>query len=108
VGNHPLSALAKVLAPGGVYVMIGGPAGKWVDPLPRVVELLARSKLGSHEMKFFIAEFNQRDLMVLHDLMASGKMKSVIDKTYPLEQLREAVAYVETGRARGKVVVRID
>lgn len=107
VGNHSLSSLAGVLAPGGTYVMIGGPAGRWIDPLPRVAALLVRSKVGSHPMKFFIAQFNKPDLMVLHDLMVSGKVRSVIDKTHSLSDLRAAIAYVETGRARGKVAIHI-
>ena len=108
VGNHSLSDLKGVLTPTGKYVMIGGPAGNWIAPLPRVAGAMIRSRLGSHEMRFFIAQLNQPDLMVLHDLMKSGQMTSVIDRVYTLSEVRKAVAYVETGRARGKVIVKPD
>lgn len=108
VGNHSLGSLAAVLAPGGRYVMVGGPSGGIIDPFPRVLALLVRNKLGDHPMTFFIAEITKADLTVLHDLMGDGKVTPVIDRTYPYAQVREAVAYVETGRARGKVIVTLD
>ncbi|WP_345784851.1 NAD(P)-dependent alcohol dehydrogenase [Roseisolibacter agri] len=108
VGNHSLSALRRVLTPTGRYVIVGGPSGRWLDPLPRAFAAKATSWFVKQDLRFFISEFNQRDLTLLRDLAQAGRVTPVIDRTYPLDQLQAAVAYLETGRARGKVVVTID
>lgn len=108
VGNHPLPALRRTLVPGGTYVMIGGPKGKWLDPLPRVAATVVRSWFGREEMRFFIAQVTTPDLMFLHDLMVAGRLTPVIDRTYPFAKLPDAMRYLETGRARGKVVVTVE
>jgi NADPH:quinone reductase-like Zn-dependent oxidoreductase len=107
VGNHPLGAMQRVLKPGGTYVMIGGPAGTWIDPIPRVVGTRLRSWFGDQKLRFFIAQLNHADLMTLSELVASGKVTPTIDRTYPLAELPEAMRYIETGRARAKVVLRV-
>ena len=61
----------------------------------------------SQEMKMMLADVTKEDLTLLADLMQSGKITPVIDKTYPFSEIREAIRYVETGRARGKVVVTL-
>ncbi|MFN0182084.1 MAG: NAD(P)-dependent alcohol dehydrogenase [Gemmatimonadales bacterium] len=108
VGNHSLSAFRRVAAPGGKYVIIGGPSGRWVDPLPRALGASLLSLFVSQELGFFVSDLNQKDLTVLGDLMAGGKVTPVIDRRYPLAEVREAIRYLETGRARGKVVITID
>ena len=55
-----------------------------------------------------MADANQKDLTVLADLMQSGKLKPVIDRTYKLEQVPDAIRYVEEGHARGKVVITVE
>jgi D-arabinose 1-dehydrogenase-like Zn-dependent alcohol dehydrogenase len=54
-----------------------------------------------------MAKVSQSDLKALADLMQSGTVRTVIDRTYPLDEVREAVRYLETGRARGKVIVTV-
>jgi NADPH:quinone reductase-like Zn-dependent oxidoreductase len=108
VGNHSLSAVRRVLKPEGRYVMVGGPSGRWVDPLPRAFGAIAMSWFVSQDMRFFIAELNKQDLTVLRDLMQAGKVTPVIDRRYSLSEVQAAVRYLETGRARGKVVVTVD
>ena len=56
----------------------------------------------------FIAELNPADLKILGDMLAAGKVKPVIDRRFALSEAAEAIAYVEEGRARGKVVVNVD
>jgi NADPH:quinone reductase-like Zn-dependent oxidoreductase len=108
VGNHSLSDLRRVLAPEGKYVMIGGRSGRWIAPFPRVLALLATDRLTRQDLRFFISQLNERDLMVLRDLMQSGKVRPVIDRRYPLSAVSKAIEYLETGRARGKVIITID
>ena len=107
VGNHGLLAVRRALTPDGKYVMIGGPAGRWIAPMDTVIRAFMLSPFVKQEMGFMMSKLNRDDLMLLRDLMAAGKVTPVIDKTYPLSQTRDAVAYQETGRARGKVVITI-
>lgn len=107
VGNHPLSAYKAVLVPNGIYVMVGGPKGRWLAPLDRVVRMAAMSPFVDQRFGMMIAKLNQQDLAVLRDLMRDGKVTPVIDRQYGLHDVPEAIRYLETGRARGKVVIRV-
>jgi NADPH:quinone reductase-like Zn-dependent oxidoreductase len=108
VGNHSLSECRQVLNPNGKYVMIGGPAGRWIDPLPRMLGVVILSKFASQEMTMMLAQLNKKDLNILGDLMQSGKVKPFIDRTYKFSELPAAIRYLELGHARGKVVVTLD
>ena len=107
VGNHSLLANRRALRPNGIYVMVGGPSGRWLAPLDRVIGMYLLSPFVRQELGFFIARLNGGDLATLRDLMQRGAVTPVIDRRYPLSDIREAIAYLETGRARGKVVVAI-
>jgi NADPH:quinone reductase-like Zn-dependent oxidoreductase len=108
VGNRSLSELRRVLTPNGRYVMIGGPSGRWIAPLHRVLALVVTSWFVDQDLRFFIAQLNQPDLTTLRDLIEAGTITPVIDRRYTLSQVPEAIAYLETGRARGKVVIVVD
>jgi NADPH:quinone reductase-like Zn-dependent oxidoreductase len=58
-------------------------------------------------MVSFLASITREDLLILGELAAAGKIAPVIDRTYPLREAAEAVRYVETGQARGKVVITV-
>src|SRR5467141_2467526 len=105
VGNHSMFENRRVLNPKGKYIMVGGPPGRWIDPLPRVLNAFVLSRFVSQEMSMFLAELNPRDLTVLRDLMQAGKVKPVIDRRYRLSDVPEAIRYLEKGHARGKVVI---
>jgi NADPH:quinone reductase-like Zn-dependent oxidoreductase len=107
VGNHPLGDLSRVIAATGTYVMIGGPSGAVLDPIPRVVATMIRTRFSDQEWKFFVAQLTGPDLAYLADLAAQGRLRSAIDKRYSFDEAPEAVRYLETGRARGKVVVTV-
>ncbi|TQF10392.1 NAD(P)-dependent alcohol dehydrogenase [Myxococcus llanfairpwllgwyngyllgogerychwyrndrobwllllantysiliogogogochensis] len=103
-GYHPLSAYERALAPGGRYVMTGG-AGKQMAAallLGPVRSLGSRKRLGYLTMKS-----NLDDLEYLRDRLADGSVRSVIDRTYPFEELPQALAYLEEGHARGKVAIHM-
>ena len=108
VGNHSLWSLRRVLAPGGRYVMVGGPSGRWIDPLPRAARARVISAFTDHDMRFFVSRLSKKDLTVLGDLARAGTMTPVIDRRYPFGEIEQAIAYLETGRARGKVVVTME
>jgi NADPH:quinone reductase-like Zn-dependent oxidoreductase len=106
VGNQPLLALRRVLTPGGIVVGISGPKDNpWFGPIGRSLRAALLSPFVSQTYLTLLAEFNQPDMETLADLMASGKVVPVIDREFPLAQAAEAIAYLETGRARGKVIV---
>jgi NADPH:quinone reductase-like Zn-dependent oxidoreductase len=109
VGNHPLSRLRGVMTGKGRDVIVGGPSdGKWLGPMKLVLKGQMYSMFVEQEFLFFLAQVNPTDLELLNGLMREGKLMPVIDKAYPFSELPEAIRYLETGRARGKVVVRID
>jgi NADPH:quinone reductase-like Zn-dependent oxidoreductase len=57
--------------------------------------------------EFFLAQTNREDMLVLKELLEMGKITPVIDRTYPLKETAEAIRYLETGHARGKVVITV-
>ena len=112
VGNRSLSENRRILTPAGKYVLIGGGGvndnNRWTGPIGLVVKTLLMKRFISQEMKMMLADVNKEDLTLLADLMQSGKVRPVIDRTYPFSEIREAIRYVETGRARGKVIIAVE
>src|SRR5438445_3020974 len=112
VANHSLSECRRVLNPDGKYVLSGGGVvneGRWLGPgLTHALNAMFLSKFVSQKMGMMLAELNQKDLTALADLMQSGKVTPVIDRTYTLSELPQAIEYLEQGHARGKVVVKVD
>ena len=108
VGNHSLLSLKGVLTPKGKLVMVGGPKGDWIGPLARPVKAMIVAPFVSQQLGMMLAEFRQPDLDFLGELMRSGKMTPVIDRQYTLKETPAAMAYLEEGRARGKVVINVD
>jgi NADPH:quinone reductase-like Zn-dependent oxidoreductase len=112
VANHSLSECRRVMTSNGKYVLIGGGGvneSRWVGPgLTHALKAMLLSKFVSQKMGMMLANLNHDDLAYLADLMQSGKMKPVIDRTYKLSQIQDAIQYLEQGHARGKVVVTVD
>jgi NADPH:quinone reductase-like Zn-dependent oxidoreductase len=107
-GNRTLSETRRVLVPKGVLVAVGGPdQGRWIGPLSRTARMALLSPAVSQRMTSFLARQNSGDLAVLRDLLDAGKVTPVIDRTYPLTETAEAIRYLETGHARGKVVITV-
>jgi NADPH:quinone reductase-like Zn-dependent oxidoreductase len=112
VGNHSFSERRNILKSNGICVLagVGGAGlhpGMWGRVLGNFVTVF-RSKFTSQKFVFYIATLTKDDLNVLRDLMQSGKVTPVIDRSYKLNQTADAVRYMEEGHARGKVVVTID
>ncbi len=111
VPNHSLSECRRILTPNGKYVMIGGGGpndSRWIGPFGRVIKAMVLSPFMSQKMGMMMADTSQKDLTILADLMQSGKVKPVIDRTYKLSEVPAAIAYVEEGHARGKVIITVD
>lgn len=84
----------------------GGPNdGGFVGPMARPINALLLSPCISQKMEMMLAKLNPKDLQLLGDWLQSGTVKPVIDRTYPMDQIAEAIRYLEKGHARGKVVI---
>jgi NADPH:quinone reductase-like Zn-dependent oxidoreductase len=112
VGNHSFSERRRILTPNGICVMAGVGGSGWHDDTVRRLFGELNAYLGSlfTSQKFitYLANLNKPDLTILSDLMRDGKMTPVIDKTYKLSEVPAALIYLETGRARGKVIVTLE
>jgi len=105
-GNRTVAETRRVLVPKGVLVAVGGPnKGRWIGPLGRSVTMALLSPAVSQHMAFFLAHQNKADLAVLRELLEGGKVRPVVDRTYPLNDVAGAIAYLEQGHARGKVAI---
>ena len=104
--HHSILRIRRALRPNGVYVTLGGTA------LPILGALILGpliSLAGSRRMGLLIwwKPFNRDDVATLTALIAAGAVKPVIDRRYPLDDVVDALRYVDEGRARGKVVVTV-
>jgi NADPH:quinone reductase-like Zn-dependent oxidoreductase len=109
-GNHPWSELRRALAPDGTYVLIGhdqyGRAGRrWIGSLGRFATLVVLSPFTSQLHPFRGARDPGDRLVVMKEFIEAGKVTPVIDRAFPLSEAPEAIRYLESGRAFGKVVL---
>jgi NADPH:quinone reductase-like Zn-dependent oxidoreductase len=102
-GYHPLSDYRRALAPMGSYAMVGGTGRQMAEALflGPMLSMGGDRRLGNVMMKP-----DAQDLKILADLLEAGALKPVIDRSYSLGQVPEAIAYVESGHAQGKVVIK--
>jgi NADPH:quinone reductase-like Zn-dependent oxidoreductase len=111
IANHSLSAFRQVLSPKGNYIMVGAAdaGGRWVIGLiARLSKALVLSWFVSQKLVMVGAKASKEDLTILHDLMHAGKVTPVIDRHYRLSEVPEAIRYLETEHARGKVVITLE
>ena len=104
-GYNPILGYRNALSPKGICVVLGG-------ELPQIFQALVLGPLisrgGGKKIGFMgIAKLNHKDLILLKELLETGKIKSVIDRRYPLSEAAEAIRYLEEGHARGKVVIAV-
>jgi NADPH:quinone reductase-like Zn-dependent oxidoreductase len=105
-GNHSLRECRRALKPSGVYILVGGPtsrilAAMVIGPL---MSLVGDRKMG---IQWGWKPFEQEDVAILRELIEAGRIKPVIDRRYELSQVPEALRYLESGEARGKIVINI-
>jgi len=110
-GNRPLSVLRRALAPRGRLVIVGGEGGKGklLGGFTRgTVRAPLASMFSGQTMKGFVAKENAADLVALEDLIEAGKVTPLIDKTFSLEEVPQAMTYLLEGRGRkGKIVIAV-
>ena len=104
-GYHPLAAYKRALKPKGIYVMTGGDGKQMFDAMffgPLM------SMTSSKTITNFVQKISQEDLLFLKELMEQGKLSPVIDKSYPLADVSKAIAFLESGKAKGKLVIKVE
>jgi NADPH:quinone reductase-like Zn-dependent oxidoreductase len=107
-GNSSLSRLRRALTPKGTLVIVGGETdGRWLGGTDRQVRALMLSPFVGQTLRTFVSRENRADLLVLEELIEAGEVTPVIDRTYPLSQVPEAIRYMRGGGARGKVVIAV-
>jgi NADPH:quinone reductase-like Zn-dependent oxidoreductase len=106
VGNHSLLAHRRALNPNGVCV-VAGAKGLW-DFLTHALTAPVLSRSVSQKFVTFVAKLNKQDLTIMRELMATAKVTPVIDRRYSLSEVPEAIRYLETRHARGKVVITLE
>ena len=112
VANHSLSECRRILMPNGIYVMIGGGGANeqgFLGALGKALNAAVYSHFVKQKMGMMMAQPSTQDLTLLADMVQSGKLKTVIDRTYKsLSEVPDAIRYLEEGHARGKVVITVE
>jgi len=107
-GNRSLSHLRRALAPEGTLVIVGGEGGgRWLGGIDRQLRAQLLSPFVRQKLGTWIATQPKEDLEALRELLEAGKVTPVVDRTFPLTEVPEAIRYLREGRARGKVVITV-
>jgi NADPH:quinone reductase-like Zn-dependent oxidoreductase len=108
VSNHSLSSFRRLLNPNGIYIMVGAPKSRWlIGLMAPALQARIMSWFVSQKLTTLMARSNSKDLEAMNELMASGKVSAVIDRSYSLEETPEAIRYLQEDHAHGKVVIRL-
>jgi NADPH:quinone reductase-like Zn-dependent oxidoreductase len=107
-GNHTIGDCKRLVTPGGIYVMVGGPKGDWTGPLLRLIGGKFVFAFGAEREANFTAEPRANDLATLGDWLASGRVRSVIEDIVPLADIADPLDRQGRFHARGKTVVRVE
>lgn len=110
-GNYTLKQLRAALASDGTLVQAGDSSGVravfGMGIVFGMLKTLAISKMSKQKIPAFLARRSKTDLIALTDLIESGEVRPIIDRRYPMEQVADAVSYLEAGHSRGKVVIHM-
>jgi NADPH:quinone reductase-like Zn-dependent oxidoreductase len=101
IGNRSVADCRRALTPQGICAVAG------FTTMARLFQIILFGSWGGPKMSSFLANPNQQDLLILKELVETGKVVPLIDRTYPLAETADAIRYLETGRARGKVVIAV-
>jgi NADPH:quinone reductase-like Zn-dependent oxidoreductase len=107
-GTRSLSRLRRALTPRGTLVPVGGEGGgRWIGGVGRSLQALALSPFVSQTLRPIVALANAADLRFLTELIDAGKVRPVVDRTYPLSGAPDAIRRLHGGAARGKLVIAV-
>jgi len=107
-GNHGVRECKRLLAPGGRYVMVGGPKGNWLGPVPRLLRGVALFAFGTKKLRNFVASSRAEDLEELGRLLAAGEITSVIEDRYPLPEVVVPLDRQGEFHARAKTLIEVE
>ncbi|BCB73808.1 NAD(P)-dependent alcohol dehydrogenase [Phytohabitans flavus] len=107
VGDKPLAAMRRVLAPKGTYIASFGGGGKLLGPMPRLVGMMAKAPFVSHRLRPLVATPKADELAELGEMVAAGKLDPVIEQTCPLSETADAIRHIERHHASGKFVLSV-
>ncbi len=107
-GTRSPSDCRRALTPKGTLLGISGEStGRWIGPMVRLIQATALSPFVSQRLVSFTVKSNRQDMAALKELIEAGKLSPVIDRTYPLAEVPEAIRYLEEGHVPGKVVITV-
>ena len=106
-GNRDLSTLRDALSPTGTLVIVGGSGGPMLMGFGRTIRAVIVSPFTGQNLRQFLSSTNKEDLGALKDLIESGKVTPVIDRTYPLSDTAAALTHVGNRHTRGKTVITV-
>jgi NADPH:quinone reductase-like Zn-dependent oxidoreductase len=107
-GTHSPSYCRRALTPKGILVLSSGESsGRWIGPVARILKAVVLSPFVSQKLGTFVMKPKRDDLQFLKELIEAGKVTPVIDRTYSLKEVPEAIRYLEEGHARGKVILTV-
>jgi NADPH:quinone reductase-like Zn-dependent oxidoreductase len=102
-----LSRFRRALTRKGTLVIVGGEGGgRWIG-IGRQMRAHMLSPFVGQKLGTFVAKENAQDLLILNELIESGKVTPIIDRAYPLSDVPDAIRYLETGHARGRIVITV-
>lgn len=107
-GNRALTHLRCALKPEGTLVLVGGEGkGRVLGGAGRQIRAMALSPFVRQQIRPLLAIMRREDVVVLQGMLDAGTVKPVIDRTYPLSEIREAMRYQQAGHTQGKVVITV-
>jgi len=109
-GSRSWSESRRVLKPDGMLILVGvgGPKHGKFGPLGHIARIIVAGRLrGSQKVTFFVARLTNANMNTMRELLESGKVRTVVDKTFPLEKTADAFRYLGEGHAQGKIVVTV-
>jgi NADPH:quinone reductase-like Zn-dependent oxidoreductase len=107
VSSRPLAEVLRALKPGGTLVPNGGGTPDKGLSFGGLVRTLVTRPFISQKIKLFVTKPNREDLQTLADLIEAGKVTPIVDRSYPLRAAADALRYLESGHAHGKVIIGI-
>ena len=107
VENHPLAAVRRALTPTGTLVLNSGTGAGGLGLLVRLIRPLLLSPFSRQSLRRYLSNPKAADLAHLRELAESGRVRPVIDRTFPLADAPSALRHIATGHARGKVVIAV-